>query len=422
MSFRRVLLALALLGLAACRSHSIFGPLELQGPVAMVDDAGTQRLLLLTKQEEQRQIAVGGSGRRGSINWRTDTFFHFVVEALDPATMKPAWKKSLVTFGDPDAKGLGPSRVIGSAVSAGLLGQDGEVVWLLVGDTPYGISVKDGHVLADAARLEQANAALKGMLPSEARHYGFDRGLVFLSADARQFVVRGPGFKAQEYTAPPPATEPAGQLRANGTRELVPMRPLGEDPLRQATLGGEWLGLYSPKEVEDIEGDEDGSTLRYPYSVHNEGALARRGFWRAKIATVRHFDDTYRRLDGLTPVAGAPTLLKGRFASDGRSGQPMQLSDPDGLLVWHSTRIDNAGRIALTRFDGALKPVWTTELPFSETSIVRRLQTWPLPGRLVVAGELETEDMGVRRREPYLASIDLANGAVATRNVAKSAR
>ena len=65
MSIRRLLLlAVALLGLAGCHSRSTFGPLELQGPVAMLEDAGTPRLLLLTKQEEQRQVAVGGDEAR----------------------------------------------------------------------------------------------------------------------------------------------------------------------------------------------------------------------------------------------------------------------------------------------------------------------------------------------------------------------
>jgi hypothetical protein len=59
--------------------------------------------------------------------------------------------------------------------------------------------------------------------------------------------------------------------------------------------------------------------------------------------------------------------------------------------------------------------VWSAELPFSETSIVRQLQTWPVAGHLVVVGELETQDDAtVTHRDPYLASIDLATGAVAS--------
>jgi hypothetical protein len=408
-----LLLVAALLAGGCKRSH--FEPPELEGYAAMVEDGGQPRLWLLTKQEEQRQVSVGGGSTRRIPDWRTDTFFHFRVQAVDPLTAKPLWSKRLVTYGDPDAKGRGPSRVIGSSVDARLLGQDGEAVWLLIGDTPYAASVKDGHLLADPARIERANPALKGLLPSDGRHYGFDRGLVFMSADARQFVLRGADFQAEPYVPPPPPQEEAGKLLANGRNELVPMRPIGEDPLRQATLGGEWLGLYSRKEVEDITRDDDGSTLRYPWSVHNEGALARREFWRAKIATVRRFDDEYERLDALAPVPGAPLYLKGRFASDGRTGRPMALESPAGVLVWHSTRIDSAGRIALTRLDASLRPVWSVELPFSETSMVRRLQTWPVAGHLVVVGELETQDEAtVTHRDPYMASVDLATGAVAS--------
>jgi len=405
-----------LLALGACKSSHFETP-EVQGSPAMVDDAGQLRLWTLSKQEEKRQVSVGGGGVRNTLNWRTDTFFHFSIQAIDPATAKPLWTQRLLSLGDPEAKGSAPSRVIGSAVDARLLGQDGPVVWLMIGAAPFAVNASDGKVVADSESLQQHNPELKGLLPSEAKHYGFDRGLVFMSADARQFVVRGPAYKAEAYVPPPPATQAPGQLLANGSYEMAPMMPLGENPLRQTTLGGQWLGLYSQKEAADIADDDDGSTLRYPWSVDNEGALSRRTFWRARIETVKHFDDRFERLADLTTVEGAPTFLKGRFASDGRTGKPMQLENPAGVLVWHSTRIDSEGRLALARLDENLKTVWKSELPLSETDMIRRLQTWPVPGHLVVVGELQTEAAGVTSRDEYLVSIDLATGQLASRKL-----
>jgi hypothetical protein len=405
-----------LFGVAACRSSHFETP-DVQGPPAMVMHAGQPRLWMLSKQEEQRQVSVGGGSRYSTPKWRTDTFFHFSLQAIDPLSGKSAWTQRLLTFGDPEAKGSAPSRVIGSSVSARLLGQDGEVVWLLIGPAPYAVSVADGSILADGDKLQQLNPELQDLLPSEARHYGFDQGLVLMSADARRFVVRGAGFKAASYVPPPPPTEAPGKLLASGRHEMAPMHPLDEEPLRQTTLGGQWLGLFSEKEAEDISSDDDGSTLRYPWSVHNEGSLARRTLWRARIGTVKHFDDVFEQLADLAPVAGAPTFLKGRFASDGRTGQPMRLENPAGVLVWHSTRMDSAGRIALARLDENLKTVWKSELPLSETNFVRRLQTWPVPGHLVVVGELQSEDAGVTSRDDYLISIDLANGKVVSRKL-----
>jgi hypothetical protein len=77
--------------------------------------------------------------------------------------------------------------------------------------------------------------------------------------------------------------------------------------------------------------------------------------------------DRFERLSELTPIPGAPTFLKGRFKTDPKTDEPLLLSDPEGVLVWHSTQIDDAGRLAMTRLDADLKPVWKAELPLSET-------------------------------------------------------
>jgi hypothetical protein len=399
------------LSFAGCSSSHFETP-EVQGPAAMVDDGGQPRLWVVSKQEEVRQVGVPGGGSRSTMHWRSDTFFHFEVQAFDPLAAKPLWKKRLLTIGDPEAKGFGPSRVIGSAVEARLLGQDGGLVWLLIGDAPFAVSAADGSVVADGAALQRINPALNGLLPSEAKHYGFDRGLVLMAADARQFVIRGPEHEAAAYTPSPPPAPPEGRLQANGTREIVPTPPFGDVPARQVTLQGKWLGLYSEKEAADAGNDEWGRNLRWPYTVINEGRLARRAFWRAKIVAAQRFDDRFERLAELTPVAGGPTFLNGRFAKDQQTGEPRVLDDPAGILVWHSTRIDDAGRLALTRLDADLKPVWSTELPLSEPDTVRRVATWYLPGHLVVTGVQQVEDAGVTRREPYLVSVDLKSGAL----------
>jgi hypothetical protein len=413
----RIAILLLVCAGAAC-SRSDFSAPEMQGPAAMVEDGGQHRLWLLSKVEEQRQIAVGGGGRHTSMDWRTDTFFHFEVEAIDPVETKTLWKKRILTIGDPKAAGRGPSRVVGSAVDARMLGQDGNVVWLLVGDEPYGLSAADGHVLVDAAKLQELNPSLKGLLPSEARYYGFDHGLVFTSADARMFVVRGDKHAASDYAPPPPPVEEQGKLLANGRYELVPMKPMGPPSTRHGMLGGKWIGLYSEKEAADIRDDEYGKTYRYPYSVLDEGRMARRTFWRAQVETVRRFDDTYERLAKLEPVAGAPTFLKGRFFTDPQTRSALAMAEPGGLLVWHSTRMDDAGHLALARLDENLRTLWDTELPLSETDIVRWVVNWQVPGHVVMVGELQfTDDGGVTHRDPYLASVALADGKLRARQL-----
>jgi hypothetical protein len=103
----------------------------------------------------------------------------------------------------------------------------------------------------------------------------------------------------------------------------------------------------------------------------------------------------------------------------GAAGEPLLLSDPEGVLVWHSTRIDDAGRLAMTRLDADLKPVWKAELPLSETDSVRQVATWLVPGLLVVVGQLQTESDGVHSRTPQAATIDLKTGALRTMDLAE---
>lgn len=399
---------LACVAVAGCTS-SHFEPLELQGRPTMVGDQGQPRLWVLSKQEEQRQVSFGGGNRRIG-GWRTDTFFHFQLQAFDPSTARPLWSRRVLTLGDAEAHGS-QSRVIGSSAAGRVLGQDGDLVWLLIDEKPLALSLSDGARVADTAAIEQRNPDLKGLLPVEAKHYGFDRGLVFMSADARRFVLRGHALKAEPYTQPEQA-RPAPLLKANGAPLIVPMLPMGEVPARQVRLEGQWLGLYSENEAADLVDDKWGNHLRWPYTVLNEGALARRAFWRAKIVEARSFEERFERFDSVAPVQGAPIFLKGRFLKDLASGEPLVLDDPAGVMVWHGTRIDRDGRLALTRLDNGLRESWTTELPLSETSTMNPVMYWMLPKRLLAMGELESQVDGVTRRVPHLVSVSIADGGM----------
>jgi hypothetical protein len=94
------------------------------------------------------------------------------------------------------------------------------------------------------------------------------------------------------------------------------------------------------------------------------------------------------------------------------------LDDPESLLVWHSTRMDSAGRLALARLDASLKVLWDAPLPLSESDFIRRVPTWMVPGHVIAVGELQTQDDGgVTHRDDYLVSIELATGKVVSRQL-----
>ena len=105
--------------------------------------------------------------------------------------------------------------------------------------------------------------------------------------------------------------------------------------------------------------------------------------------------------------------------NDSRTGKPRVPDSGDGVFVWHSTRIDDAGRLALSRLDGDLKPVWHTELPLSESSPVNLISTWSLPGFVAVTGLLQSKDAGVTSRVPQLVSIDLNTGEAKSTTLAR---
>jgi hypothetical protein len=305
---------------------------------------------------------------------------------------------------------------MGSSVAASILGQDGELVWLLIGDAPFALAASDGRFVADPDTLQAGNPELADKLPSGAEHYGFDRGLVVRTADARQWVVRGPQAKVADYVpTPQPPAYPEGRLKANGSRALVPMYPIGEIPARMAVLDGQRLGLYSEKEAADAADDAWGDNLLYPYSILDEGALARRTFWRVRTVEEEKFDERFERLAAFDPVAGAPTYLKGRFLKDlatGMPGEPLVLDDPAGVMVWHSTRMDDAGRLALARLDASLKELWRTELPLSETGTMNPVRFWMTAGHVVALGQLQTEVDYVVGRVPHLVSVGIEDGAM----------
>lgn len=398
----------AIVALGGC-NHSQFEAPEMQGPAAMVAvEAGPARLWVVEKQEETRFVSIG-SGTRSTGTWRRDTWYHFSVQAFDPVAARPAWKRKILTVGDRNARGPQPSRVIGSDVEARLLGQDGAFVWLRIGDAPFALDAADGRVVADAAAIERVNPALVGLLPREARYFAFDRGLVVTLADARRVVLHGESLTANDYVpVVPVAVEP--ERKANGSVRIVPIRPFGEVPSRLVRSDDGWIGLYSDREAADAVNDDFGTRLRYPYTVLDEGASARRTLRRATVIDARRFDERFQRIDALPSLPGSPVFLKGRFAT-GADDEALRLQQPGGWLVWHSTRIDAAGRLALSRLDEGLRPLWQAPLPLSESGTANPLATWVLPGgHLLVAGGEDATIDGVRRRGQHLVSVDLADG------------
>ena len=94
--------AITVAGLVAGCNHSDFRPPEREGPAGLVQQESGPRLWLMLKQEEQRSRHLGGSRQIGK--WVTEIYYHFDLQAHDPATAERLWKKRLLTVKD-DAGG-----------------------------------------------------------------------------------------------------------------------------------------------------------------------------------------------------------------------------------------------------------------------------------------------------------------------------
>lgn len=415
---RLCLLGAGLVGLLAACSSTRFEPPQVQGPIGLVQADARRQLWVLQKQEEVREVRSGTGGRRNSIaSLRKDTFFHFDVQAFDPENVQPLWKQRIVTYQDDEVTPgqVTPSRIIGSSVSGRLLGQDGSLVWLLVGSAPYALDAETGAIVHDPEGLQRLRPELSGLLPSEARLWAFDQGPVITLADARVVRLSGRDLQVQDHV-PAQASPAPVPLKANGTPRVAPLRLM--TPLVRHKVMSEhaWLALYTDGEAADAVDDAFGDHALFPYSIDDDGSMARRTFRRIRLAPTQRFDETFLRIVEQVPVPDSPVLLRGRFVRDPATDAPVGLDNED-FLVWHRTRIDDEGRLLLTRFGPDLVARWQTELPLTDGGTDLPVHAWQLDGHLVVHGVAQRVDDEVRIREPHLVSVSLQDGKLSAWNL-----
>ena len=391
---------LALAMLAACTT-STFDPPQREGAPALVRDGDTPRLWLATKQEEERMIRVGG-GSRSIGSYKTVSYYHFAIEAHDPATVARLWKQPLKTVRDDEGGHSAESRI---------LGQNGDVVWMFVSDGPLALSSHDASVVADRAAIERANPELRDLVPSKLDYYAYDDGLVITAADARIWRIRGAALHAEPYAAPNDdyfRTVQFMSTRWNGgyrTQDFL---------VRHAMDGDRWLGFYSTREADDARDDGFGDNFAKPDEVWNEGSQARRTFWTASLGKTKEFSEgRHNRLVDLARVTGAPEFLDAGWLKRAGVAEVFRVHAPNGLLVVHRTRLDEEGRLAITRIDdGTLQSRWTATLPFQ---VLRN--KFELGDRLLLYGQITQTTKGVTRTGERIVSLGLADGAVHSWNV-----
>lgn len=367
-----------------------------EGPPAMVADGAQQRLWVLVKRAEHRQV---GGGRYNSSRWQTR--YHFDLHMHDAATAERVSTKRLLTL---------TYRQAGYNARARILGQDGKSVWIFLHDKPVALSATDGTVLAGPPEIEQRNPELRGVLPAQLGFYAFDRGLVVVSADAQRFVLRGADFAATAYQ--PVNDDHYRRIMFDATQWNGGWQNK-DYVVYSAQLKGRWLGLYTPKEAAEAGEDGFGSNFADPSRPVISGTMERRAFVGARIGKTKEFSEgRHDRLFDVTRIADTPDFLQGAFMIQQGTRTALALKDPDGLLVMHRTRADAPGRLAFTRVDAALKPVWRCVLPFAELQ-----NRWQTEGHFLMRGSVEMPDGSSERWHEYLVAMDLKTGQARGWNV-----
>ena len=225
--------ALALPVLVSSCNRSTFRPPEREGPPALVQEEGRPRFWLLLKQEEQRSRDVGRNRIIGE--WVTEIYYHFDLQAHDPATAGRLWKKRLLTVKDESG---------GRTAQARILGQEGDSVWLFLNDGPVAVLSKDGSKLADRSSIEQRNPNLRDLIPKNLDFHAYDGGLVLTAADARRFKIRASDYGAESYT--PPDDDYFRQVQFMATRWNGGYH-VRDFLVRQMNLNGRWIGFFNEK-------------------------------------------------------------------------------------------------------------------------------------------------------------------------------
>ncbi len=325
--------------LALVMNRSTFHPPAWVGPAAFIRHEGGDRLCLPLRQEETRTVFDYRSSRFPTL--RSRAFHHFSIRCHDPVTARPLATHPLAIIPDLDGGREAQLRVIG---------QEREFLWLFLRDEALAIRVTDGRLAASRALLERQFPRLRDRLPAEPRGYGFDAGLVFMTADAEPLRLTLAGMSLGPYDAPPDRSAIGRDSQWHGrfrTREFL---------TRRAVAADRWHGLYTEREAADAANDAFGDKFRSDAAVLDEGAATRRRWWRAEAGRTREFSEgSHPRLTALRPAGDGQAHLAGGLMK--RGGGPRR-SRSKGRPAGCSCTAPGS-----TRRDACWRPGWTATSP-----------------------------------------------------------
>ncbi len=404
-----------LLGLDA--NHGLQPALFQTAPLRTTQN-GVDRVYVVSTQQQTLRFRGG----RSISEARTD-YLHIDLWAINAATATVAWRRRLHSFKDDE---IGGRILPGFAI----LGADGETLWLNV-EGPLGVSLADGHVIADHARIEQRNPKLAGMRVLEPGYVAFGRtGLQVTLNDASQWRI-----DARDLSAAPrdtPVGDPAG---------IVAIAERASDnsrfQIRSLTAGQSWLGVLTDTEADALSHppvipgsdptERPGVMQRFLAENHvpqalNEPLLQPYRLWKAQVKQVsaappdwpKSLPDNWgsrAEFSAYNVLPESPIFLQAGLLRDGSSSKAaLWYRNPDSILVLHMDKLGGAGRLQLTRVSGPLgKPVWQVPLPMTAlASVMRGTKDLVLFGRGSLPNDGQSDDDHPQHHQ--LVRIDVAGG------------
>jgi hypothetical protein len=302
-------------------------------------------------QREISEIVVEGGSSRSIPTIKSITWYQPVLVANDARTGALRWQRELTRIDDYNRK-----------EQTRLLGADGDRVWIFA-DGIAGIDAATGQTVVDAAALETANPALRGVVPTDGKWFAMDvptGKLVVTAADGRLWKV-----DASPLALTPTVKDMRQVAQTDDYLRWLQRWSAGpalgaqwnDYTLQGDLLETQWVGLLAPEERERFEG-----SLSQPQRPI-ENPPRRRKLWYGPVTSDKGITGTTWTLKGLAPAPESAEFLQGGLVRDGGRLGILRLKNPDGFLVIHTDRLGDDGQYLLTRVDSGGKPVWTAALP-----------------------------------------------------------
>jgi hypothetical protein len=310
---------------------------------------GTPVVVTLLQREMEEASISGPAGRRiPRLRWVT--YWEPVLVAHDARSGAPRWERVLGRIED-DA-GQHETK---------LYSADGDRVWVFAGGF-HGIDAATGDTVVDAAALEAANPALRGVVPNESRWFETDiqtGKLRVTAADGRLWRI-----DPQPLALTPTTKDTNPMIKGDylrGLQQWTAGPALGAAPddytLQGDLLETQWVGLLAPEEHGRFEGQ-----LSQPQRPQRDPPRRRRLCYGDATSDHGITGVTWTNRN-VTPVAESAEFLQGGLVRDGGRLGVLRLRDPGGFLVIHTDRLGDGGQYLLTRIDTRGRPAWTASLP-----------------------------------------------------------